>query len=264
MHHADLGGSREPWPRRRATIRPEWVFHLAATAPTRRRPMRDRMVTTNIVGPSIWSKPACAPASRPSSTPDHRRSTASRTTRRRDRAARAQQPLRRDQSLGHRSYCRLIAQTRRGIHMPTLRLYSVYGPYEEPTRLMPTLIVHGLARGCHRWSIRRSPATSSSSTTSATPICLAAHNTDLRSRRHLQRRHRRANVPARPGGHGAHASCRSRQNRCGVRCRTGSGTPRSGSPTAARSTMSSAGIRVTASSRDSAAWSNGFEITVRH
>ena len=29
--------------------------------------------------------------------------------------------------------------------MPTLRLYSVYGPYEEPSRLMPTLIVHALA-----------------------------------------------------------------------------------------------------------------------
>lgn len=29
--------------------------------------------------------------------------------------------------------------------MTTLRLYSVYGPYEEPTRLMPTLIRHGLA-----------------------------------------------------------------------------------------------------------------------
>jgi dolichol-phosphate mannosyltransferase len=26
-----------------------------------------------------------------------------------------------------------------------LRLYSVYGPYEEPLRLMPSLVVHGLA-----------------------------------------------------------------------------------------------------------------------
>ena len=28
--------------------------------------------------------------------------------------------------------------------MPTLRLYSVYGPLEEPNRLVPALIVHGL------------------------------------------------------------------------------------------------------------------------
>ena len=30
------------------------------------------------------------------------------------------------------------------LHATTLRLYSVYGPYEEPTRLIPTLVVHGL------------------------------------------------------------------------------------------------------------------------
>lgn len=33
----------------------------------------------------------------------------------------------------------------KGAHMPTLRLYSVYGPYEEPKRLIPTLIVKGIA-----------------------------------------------------------------------------------------------------------------------
>jgi len=27
------------------------------------------------------------------------------------------------------------------VHVPTLRLYSAYGPWEEPTRLLPTLIV---------------------------------------------------------------------------------------------------------------------------
>jgi nucleoside-diphosphate-sugar epimerase len=31
------------------------------------------------------------------------------------------------------------------LHTTTLRLYSVYGPYEEPTRLIPTLIVRGLS-----------------------------------------------------------------------------------------------------------------------
>ena len=40
-------------------------------------------------------------------------------------------------------YCCYTAQSR-GVHIPTLRLYSVYGPYEEPTRLMPTLIIRGL------------------------------------------------------------------------------------------------------------------------
>lgn len=40
-------------------------------------------------------------------------------------------------------FCRYTAQSQR-VHLPTLRLYSVYGPYEESTRLMPTLIRQGL------------------------------------------------------------------------------------------------------------------------
>jgi nucleoside-diphosphate-sugar epimerase len=40
-------------------------------------------------------------------------------------------------------FCRYTAQ-RHGLHMPTLRLYSVYGPYEQPGRLLPTLVLRGL------------------------------------------------------------------------------------------------------------------------
>ena len=40
-------------------------------------------------------------------------------------------------------YCRYAAQ-RHNVHVPTLRLYWVYGPYEEPTRLIPTLIARGI------------------------------------------------------------------------------------------------------------------------
>ena len=40
-------------------------------------------------------------------------------------------------------YCGFIARTR-NVRVQTLRLYSVYGPWEEPTRLIPTLIVRGL------------------------------------------------------------------------------------------------------------------------
>jgi UDP-glucose 4-epimerase len=35
-----------------------------------------------------------------------------------------------------------------GIPIPTVRLYSVYGPFEDPRRLLPTLIVHALEK---RW-----------------------------------------------------------------------------------------------------------------
>lgn len=39
--------------------------------------------------------------------------------------------------------CRFLALSRH-VRLVTLRLYSVYGPFEEPTRLIPTLIIHGL------------------------------------------------------------------------------------------------------------------------
>lgn len=40
-------------------------------------------------------------------------------------------------------FCRYTAESKK-VRIPTLRLYSVYGPYEEPKRLMPTLIRCGL------------------------------------------------------------------------------------------------------------------------
>jgi UDP-glucose 4-epimerase len=40
-------------------------------------------------------------------------------------------------------YCRHVAIDR-GVNVTTLRLYSAYGPWEEPTRLIPTLIAKGL------------------------------------------------------------------------------------------------------------------------
>jgi nucleoside-diphosphate-sugar epimerase len=40
-------------------------------------------------------------------------------------------------------HCRFVAQ-RDDLHVVTLRLYSVYGPWEEPGRLMPTLAARGL------------------------------------------------------------------------------------------------------------------------
>jgi nucleoside-diphosphate-sugar epimerase len=39
-------------------------------------------------------------------------------------------------------FCRFTAK-RAGVRLVTLRLYSVFGPYEEPSRLLPTLILNG-------------------------------------------------------------------------------------------------------------------------
>ena len=40
-------------------------------------------------------------------------------------------------------YCRYVAHSQ-GLKIITLRLYSVYGPWEESTRLIPTLVMRGL------------------------------------------------------------------------------------------------------------------------
>jgi nucleoside-diphosphate-sugar epimerase len=41
-------------------------------------------------------------------------------------------------------FCRHMAQSRK-LPIPTLRLYSVYGQYEDPGRLIPTLVRNGIA-----------------------------------------------------------------------------------------------------------------------
>ncbi|BCG94622.1 NAD-dependent epimerase/dehydratase family protein [Mesorhizobium sp. 131-2-1] len=41
------------------------------------------------------------------------------------------------------AFCRDLAR-RSGIRIPTLRLYSVYGPWEEPRRLVPSLLLHAM------------------------------------------------------------------------------------------------------------------------
>jgi UDP-glucose 4-epimerase len=40
-------------------------------------------------------------------------------------------------------FCRHVAEMHK-VNLTTLRLYSAFGPYEGPTRLMPALIMHGL------------------------------------------------------------------------------------------------------------------------
>lgn len=42
-------------------------------------------------------------------------------------------------------FCRYTGQSK-GLGVRILRLYSVYGPWEEPSRLMPTLVIRGLRR----------------------------------------------------------------------------------------------------------------------
>jgi nucleoside-diphosphate-sugar epimerase len=125
-------------------IRPEWIFHLAAYGAYASQADTRRMVQTNIVGTlnvvnamlrvgfetfvntgssSEYGLKDRGPGETEAIEPnsDYAVTKASATL-----------------------LCRSIAR-RHGVRIQTLRLYSVYGPYEEPTRLMPTLIVRGLS-----------------------------------------------------------------------------------------------------------------------
>jgi UDP-glucose 4-epimerase len=126
-------------------IRPDWVFHLAAYGGYSWQNDAWRMVRTNIHGTLalLWACLATgfeafvntgssseygfkdhAPAEDEALDPNsHYAVTKAAAT----------------------MFCRHAAASHR-VHLPTLRLYSVFGPFEDPGRLLPTLLMHG-ARG---------------------------------------------------------------------------------------------------------------------
>jgi nucleoside-diphosphate-sugar epimerase len=53
------------------------------------------------------------------------------------------------------AFCRDLGR-RSGVGLPTLRLYSVYGPWEEPRRLVPSLFLHAMAG---KWPPLANPGT---------------------------------------------------------------------------------------------------------
>lgn len=125
-----------------ARIRPDWIFHLAVHGAYSSQQDLHQIVATNIVG-TVNLVDAClrsgfeAFVNTGSSSeygfkdhPPHEREWLEPNSY--YAVTKAAGTL----------FCRYTAQAHH-VHLPTLRLYSVYGPYEEPTRLVPTLIVKG-------------------------------------------------------------------------------------------------------------------------
>jgi dolichol-phosphate mannosyltransferase len=124
-------------------IRPDWVFHLAASGAYSWQTDLAQMVRTNIVG-TINLVEACLQAgfetfinTGSSSEYGFKRTAPTETEWLEPNSHYA--VTKASASL----FCRYTAQSR-NVRLYTLRLYSVYGPYEEPKRLMPTLIRLGL------------------------------------------------------------------------------------------------------------------------
>jgi nucleoside-diphosphate-sugar epimerase len=127
-------------------VRPDWVFHLAAYGAYPHQSDVDRMVSTNVTG-SMALLDACAESG----------VEAFIQTGSSSEYGFKNHPAREDELLEPNSayavskaaathYCQFVAR-RWKLNAIVLRLYSIYGPYEEPTRLVPTLIAQGV-NGC--------------------------------------------------------------------------------------------------------------------
>jgi UDP-glucose 4-epimerase len=125
-----------------ARIRPDWVFHLSAHGAYSWQSDLQGMVRTNILG-TINLVEAClktgferfvnAGSSSEYGYKDHAPSETERLEPNSYYAV---------TKASATMFCRYTAQLR-GVPLVTLRFYSVYGPYEDPRRLIPTLVVNG-------------------------------------------------------------------------------------------------------------------------
>ena len=124
-------------------VRPDWVFHLAVYGAYSWQTDWEQMVRTNIQG-TMSLVSACLKTGfevfvNTGSSSEYGF---------KDHAPAESEPLEPNSHYAVTKaaatlFCRQTAQSRR-IHLPTLRLYSVFGPYEDPGRLLPNLIMRGL------------------------------------------------------------------------------------------------------------------------
>ncbi len=123
-------------------IGPEWVFHLATHGAYPSQTDLQQMVETNILG-TVNLVEACLETGFESFV----NTGSSSEYGFKDHPPSETEPLEPNSryavtKASSTMFCRYRAQET-GVHLPTLRLYSVFGPYEEPTRLFPTLIRYG-------------------------------------------------------------------------------------------------------------------------
>jgi UDP-glucose 4-epimerase len=142
MHVADLVDT-DGLQRVIRAVRPEWVFHLAVYGAYSDQRDLDRMVRTNLTGTMNLLNACLA-----SGFEVLVNTGSSSEYGFKDHAASEGDALDPNSEYGVTKasatmYCRHVARSR-NVRLPTLRLYSVYGPFEEPTRLLPTVIMRGL------------------------------------------------------------------------------------------------------------------------
>jgi nucleoside-diphosphate-sugar epimerase len=124
-------------------IRPDWVFHLAVHGAYPWQNDWEQMVRTNIQG-TMCLVSACLHTGFAAFV----NTGSSSEYGFKDHAPAEDEPIEPNSHYAVTKaaatfFCRHTARSK-NVHLPTLRLYSVFGPYEEPGRLLPTLIMRGL------------------------------------------------------------------------------------------------------------------------
>jgi dolichol-phosphate mannosyltransferase len=143
LHRASLD-DRAAVERAVRRVKPEWVFHLAAHGAYSWETDLDRILATNVLG-TVNLVRACLRTGFAALV--NAGSSSEYGFKRRAPGERAWVEPNSHYAVAKVAathFCRLTAQRER-VKIATLRLYSVYGPWEDPGRLMPALIVHGLA-----------------------------------------------------------------------------------------------------------------------
>jgi len=142
VHVADLGDGKAVALAVRAA-QARWIFHLAAHGAYSWETDLDRIVRTNVVGTAHLLR-----AATDLGVEAFVNTGSSSEYGRRDRPTSEADPLE-PTSLYAATKCgaTLLAQAlarSTATRIVTLRLYSIYGPYEDPNRLVPALILRGL------------------------------------------------------------------------------------------------------------------------
>jgi len=143
LHHADLGDALALG-NFLGEVRADWIFHLAAHGAYPQQKDVQQMVQTNVVA-TINLVDAAVRAGFEAFVS----AGSSSEYGFKDHAPKEDEALEPNSAYAVTKaaatlYCRYVGESV-GLRVTTLRLYSVYGPYEEPTRLMPRLLVKSLS-----------------------------------------------------------------------------------------------------------------------
>lgn len=142
LHQIDLQDA-DPLKEAVARIKPDWIFHLAANGAYSWQTDVREIINTNMIG-TVNLVQSCL-----SSGFETFVNTGSSSEYGFKDHAPAENELIEPNSYyaiaksSATMFCQFIARSQ-NVQIPTLRLYSIYGAYEEPNRLMPTIIVNGL------------------------------------------------------------------------------------------------------------------------